>query len=325
MPIKTLTFVIFLLTAFVQNTLAQDLFSAAKKGNVPLIEKLIKKGADVTATDNSNKSPLDYALAAKHFAAAKALLKHTEEFNIFTLVEQQQDAKFKFYRDNNVNVTYYAYADPKLKQTYLMHYAKQGDAKALAFLLKHGAEVNAKDIAGNTAMFWATDSWSEDDDPGTKRAKCIKLLLQQKANIEEKNNKGETALLKAATYDGNAIVIETLLKAKAHKNAQDKKGMTALMHAVHRHSLPSDAEPTQDASNAKILLKYKANINSQDNQGMTALMHAAHSGYMEAVKLLIKHGAHMYLKDKQGNTALYHALSQKREETAKILFNAASQ
>ncbi len=46
MPIKLITLIIFLLGLLVQNAFAADLFSAAKQGNLKLVEKLLRQGAD---------------------------------------------------------------------------------------------------------------------------------------------------------------------------------------------------------------------------------------------------------------------------------------
>jgi len=56
------------------------------------------------------------------------------------------------------------------------------------------------------------------------------LLLAKKADVNVRNNNGQTALMLAAT-DGYREVVKLLLAKKALVNARDKNGRTALMFA----------------------------------------------------------------------------------------------
>lgn len=90
-----------------------------------------------------------------------------------------------------------------------------------AYLLKNGANPNAQDKSGNTALL------------GT----CFKglpaftrLLLQNNADVNLANYNDATPLIFAATF-GHKEIIEILLANKADKTAKDNRGNSALDHA----------------------------------------------------------------------------------------------
>ena len=62
----------------------------------------------------------------------------------------------------------------------------EGYFKGAKFLIENGANVNAEDYNGWTALYLAS-SWGYD-------LKLIKLLIEKGANIEAKNCEGETPL-----------------------------------------------------------------------------------------------------------------------------------
>jgi beta-lactamase regulating signal transducer with metallopeptidase domain len=101
----------------------------------------------------------------------------------------------------------------------------------IAALLKAGAETEAWDsVFGGTALLWAA---MYNQNPAV-----ITALLQGGAHINARNHfNGTTALIKAAMYNQNPEVISTLLNAGADPKAKDNSGMTALYYAQGRPEL----------------------------------------------------------------------------------------
>ena len=79
----------------------------------------------------------------------------------------------------------------------LFNAANSGDAATVQALLAKGADVNAKDTTGWTALMFAAAT----DYTGT-----VQVLLKKGANVNAKNNKGETALMIATFYKHPDIV-----------------------------------------------------------------------------------------------------------------------
>ena len=219
---------------------------------------------------------------------------------------------------NGANVN----AKNKYGKTALMEAARNKHADVAELLLKHGADVNAKDNNGSTALMWAADS-------GTTYV--AELLLKHGADVNAKDNNGSTALMWAAD-SGTTYVAELLLKYGADVNAKDNDGKTVLMWAmwtglnVRAYGvdivlktcmlLPTIFSPIELV---ELLLKHGADVNAQDKDGDTALMDAALIGRTNFAELLLKHGADVNAKNYRGLTALDHAERVKMENVAEIL------
>src|SRR5215468_4698477 len=71
--------------------------------------------------------------------------------------------------------------------TPLMHAAAFGSLEAVRLLLDKGADVNAKNAAGATALMWAATDLGK-----------VRLLVERGANVNAASNLGHTALELAA-------------------------------------------------------------------------------------------------------------------------------
>ena len=86
-------------------------------------------------------------------------------------------------------------------------------------LLAQGADINAKDSIGNTALIYAA---------GTEgRVEIARLLLDKGARINETNNWGDSALIRAIDWDNSTEMVRLLLNRGADLNIKNKGGYTA--------------------------------------------------------------------------------------------------
>ncbi|CAB1443078.1 unnamed protein product [Pleuronectes platessa] len=173
-------------------------------------------------------------------------------------------------------------------------------------------------------------------DPGEVRS-----LIFKKEDVNIQDNEKRTPL-HAASYLGDAEIIELLILSGARVNAKDNKWLTPLHRAVAscsedavtvllKHSADVNARDKNwqtplhvAASNkavrcAEALVPLLSNVNVSDRAGRTALHHAAFSGHVEMVKLLLSRGANINAFDKKDRRAIHWAAYMGHLEVVKLL------
>ena len=90
----------------------------------------------------------------------------------------------------------------------------------IPLLLQKGAAVNAKDIAGHTACFYASGSSSNSD-----TLEILHILVAAKGDVNSRNRFGAISLHEAV-MGGNLLAIQTLLDCGADINCADLDGFT---------------------------------------------------------------------------------------------------
>ena len=107
--------------------------------------------------------------------------------------------------------------------------ARYGQVEVIDALIKSGADLEAKDKRGRTALMSAVQSRNTD---------AVKALLAGGANVDTRDEVQATALFRASGPFGNVMVVGSLLNAGAEVNVSDKNGMTPLMWAVRFGDAP---------------------------------------------------------------------------------------
>ena len=269
------------------------LMSAARNNpNPEVIKVLLNAGADITLKDNNGITAKDYA-----------------KWNENPEIQKMADTVL-FTSDNPTEdlLTAVRTQDTTLER--------------ITALIKAGADLNAKDYSGRTALMIAVS-----DNPNHE---IIKALLDAKADVNAKNDNGKTALMLAAGNNLlNPEIINTLLLAGADLKAKDDDNETAMYYARWNENpeikkmadtvLFASENPTKDllksaldegATLAQItkLIEAGADLNAKDDDGMTALMLTArYNPNPEVIKALVDAGADINVKDNNGETAKYHA------------------
>ena len=180
------------------------------------------------------------------------------------------------------------------------------DYASLVTLLDRGADVNADDGFGKTALMYAALN---------KCDKSVKLLLDRGADVNAVNNGGAdvngasnngwTALMYAACYKCDKSM-KLLLERGADANAASNIGRTALMYADGAYQIYEEIDDMELL--VELLLERGADVNAVDNNGRTALMYAACYKCDKSMKLLLERGADANAASNIGRTALMYAV-----------------
>ena len=211
--------------------------------------------------------------------------------------------------------------------TFLIQAALYAQPSDLEFLLAHGADVNAANQAGHTALMRAMPDLAK-----------IKLLVEHGADVNVSAG-GTTPLVVAAGISSAEDVVRYLIAKGADVKAIDIQGADAVMKASIAGA----------AGNLKILLdagasgsnEAKARENPQQRrfskldaatverlkkraEGVTALMDAARIDCEACARMLLEHDADAKAKTDAGLTALHYAAFKGNLAMVNLLLKAGA-
>ncbi|WP_395144302.1 ankyrin repeat domain-containing protein [Armatimonas sp.] len=178
------------------------------------------------------------------------------------------------------------------------------DRPRIQALLQKGAQVNAAQADGMTALHWATHH----NDLAT-----AKRLISARADVSAANRYGVKPLSLACTT-GNTELVELLLQAGAAPNTTLPGGESALMTAAR----------TGQAGPVRALLARKASVNAKERSGQTAVLWAAAEGHAAVMQLLIQAGADFKTPLPSGFTPLFFAVREGHRGAVQVLLRAGA-
>jgi uncharacterized protein len=184
---------------------ATALYGAAEKAQVAVAQRLMERGADVKLTGRSGTTPVAAAAYAGSDAIVEALLAHG--------------------------------ADPRMPDDTgkppIVYAAARGQLDIVKRLLAQNVDINARYPNDLTLLMWA--SGPDEKVPEADAIKVVTYLLEAGAHIDDRDDRGRTALMVAAEGDHAEIAALLLargadpsLKDKAGKRAADLTAMSSL-------------------------------------------------------------------------------------------------
>jgi len=149
------------------------LMTAAEQGNTVVLERLLKSGADLHASDDQGRTALFYAAAPEAFLAFQLTHEYSEEEMKTELLEElgdESDEAREFFSPLDFSLNF--------------GYTPSDDITALELLLTAGANIEARDFEGTTPLLVACRCG---------RPSRVDRLLQQGADHLAKDAQGRTA------------------------------------------------------------------------------------------------------------------------------------
>ncbi|XP_034937941.1 putative ankyrin repeat protein RF_0381 [Chelonus insularis] len=194
------------------------------------------------------------------------------------------------------------------QETLLFHAIHNGNIKMTELLLSNNANVQHKNINGDTPLHLATRYFID--------TKFVEILLRYNAKVNE-INKDSLVPLHFACDEGNIKKIQILLDYNAGVNVADKFGKTPLHFVCTRGEIWVPEV-------LKLLLQYTGDINVRDLKGKSPLFEACEVGNVSVINILLENGADMECKDNRGDTPLHIALKRfsRNWECVKSLLDA---
>ncbi len=141
--------------------------------------------------------------------------------------------------------------------------------------------------------------------------RCVKVLLEAGADVDQADSSGNTALIRAA-WAGNATSIELLIGAGADVNKADFRGNRPLwITAAYGNT-----------ACVELLLDAGADVNLGETWKETPLQAAVFRCHSQCVKLLLQAGAHVNKAEYLGKTLLFVAEQNRDVDSMKLLLEA---
>lgn len=275
---------------------------AVRHGDAALAEVLLENGADPNAADWQGWNPLLIALLTGQNDTALRLIQHGAKADPRPNADPGLRLAARRSTPQVVAALLERKVDPNVKapegtdgSTALIEAAKRGEAAIVRALLDAGAEVEARDTFGRSALAYALIWPNEYEGPDS-----VDDAIRE-AGQELGPNWIPQIIPRRSEDRDVAGVVEALVSRGADLyqrfNTYDTPGLTPLIAAAY----------TGNRKAVQVLLAHGARVNEVDSRGETALMMAARRTNLENIRDLLAHGANPRALDRTGRTALDHA------------------
>src|SRR5262245_37469799 len=193
----------------------------------------------------------------------------------------------------------------------LLAAAGPGDVDGISAALRGGADVDARDVEGRTALLVATVA---------RQTEAVRRLLDAEPDVDLQDDRLDNPFLYAGA-EGLVDILRLVNEAGADPSLTNRYGGTALIPASERGHVETVRY---------LVTQTDVDVDHVNRLGWTALLEAIVLGngdadHQEVVRLLIDNGADLDIADKDGVRPLAHARARGQTEIADALEAAGAQ
>ncbi|KAI9930687.1 hypothetical protein ASPWEDRAFT_171311 [Aspergillus wentii DTO 134E9] len=272
--------------------IGEALICAAKEGLDPVVELLLRKGADIEEQPDSFGSALSWAANFGRKRIVQRLLNH--------------GANVEYKNTNGETALFYAVEGS----------GGQESETIIDMLLERGARVDNTDRNGRTVLACAISCGREDRFVMILEW-CVRNGRRDVVNLTD--NDGHSLLHLVAQTDCAVSLIERLIAEGADIGAMDRANESPLMEAL------SNRDPTLSGDEVveriKLLSQREGILLTPTTEGKVSLHYAARHRDPKVIFYLLENGARdsVNLADRDGMTPLMEALTCANEDVAEKL------
>jgi ankyrin repeat protein len=284
------------------------LIDASRKGQIVMIKRLIKAGADPNASFNLSE-PLYEAASQGQSGAVATLVEHGARIEgldhgfsppLVIAASCGHTSTVELLCSLGANLE----GGNGRGHTALMEAALGGHDATASLLLQRGAKTEIKGRRGRGPLWHATNN---------RDMKMVELLVDNGANLEAADHHGCTPLT-VAVEKGDRKLTKFLLEKGAQMGPESDDNYSPLCYAASNG----------DEAIVDLLLDHGADVDYLSDGNRTALHIATSRGNLMVMKMLIEAGANVDLKDADGRTALSLAKESSNDRTMRLLYRARS-
>ena len=289
------------------------LIRAAERGHALVVGELLRAGIDRNHVNRIGYQAIHEAVWLGEDTAAYATTVRVLAAGGVRLTDRSPTADLRplemaaargFDRLEGILMTVTTAERPADPDRALIHAAAHGDPDAVAVALRAGADIEARDQQGRTALLLAA---THDHVP------VARLLVAMGADPDALDDRHDTPWL-VTGVTGSVAMLETLLPANPDLTVRNRFGGLS----------PIPASERGHVAYVRRVVRTGVDVNHVNDLGWTALLEAVILGeggadHREIVRILLAAGARRDIADHDGVTALEHAERRGYDEIAELL------
>jgi ankyrin repeat protein len=208
---------------------ARPLSHAAKSGHLEMVDLLLARGAPINARNLAGATALYFAAEGGHTSVAQQLIEHGADVNLAGRSGVSPVAAAAYAGDDTIVEALLARGahERALDETGkppIVYAAARARLNIVKRLLARNIDVNARYPNDLTLLMWA--SGPDEKVLEAQAIEVVSYLLDAGAHINDRDNRGRTALMIAAEGD-HAGIANLLVARGANASLMDKAGKRA--------------------------------------------------------------------------------------------------